>query len=753
MKRMLSHRAASWAVLIMLVLCFLPFTFGTRLIDVRSQDRTPTTRQDIETAQGVTLSSRAGHLEPESSTPPSAQWDMTYGGQYDDFAYSAIQTSDGRFALAGYTYSSGAGLSDFWLVKTDAFGTMVWNKTYGGAMRDEAFSMIQTSDGGYALAGITRSFGAGMGDFWLVKTDGAGTMLWNMTYGGTSTDEARSVVQTSDGGYVLAGYTMSIAIGAPNFWLVKTDASGTMQWNETYGGTTPEYAYSVIQASDGGYLLAGYLDSYSGYDMWLVKTYSNGTMQWNQTFGGQYNDKAFSVIQTSDGGYALAGYTDSLGTGATDFWLVKTDANGVMQWNQSYGEASTDEAYDLVQTNDGGYVLTGWTASYGAGGIDFWLVKTDSSGSAQWNQTYGGTGEDEAFSVVQTTDWGYALAGYTYSYGAGDADFWLVKVEREPGRMFVDPAERTFYLPPTSPPPYPRYNFSIMVENLPQVRVISCSIEWNTTAVNITREWLGIHFDGWTMLAAEWNFEQGYIDLLTAVTQTWPPQALDITFAVEVFKVEVEIRSINAPFNTLVDIYYQEAWADNPDNPLVVLGDCPYDHMLFVEHTRDVAVLDVTTCKDGCKPFPTVSQNYTMHINVTVENQGSLAESFNVTVYANSTLINQTELVLPVATSTVLTIKWNATLAYGNYTISAMADVVENETDTEDNTCIDGTVLVTIPGDVNGDFQVKPKDLNTLLAAYGSRPYNPNCDLAGDDHKIGPQDLNMLLSHYGQHYP
>lgn len=169
--------------------------------------------------------------------------------------------------------------------------------------------------------------------------------------------------------------------------------------------------------------------------------------------------------------------------------------------------------------------------------------------------------------------------------------------------------------------------------------------------------------------------------------------------------------------------------------------------------TQDVAVTNIKTCKDGCIPFPTVGQNYTMHINVTVENQGNYTETFAVTVYANTTIINQTQLVLPTATSTVLAIKWNTTgFTYDNYTISAVADTVCGEMDTADNIYVGSTVLVTIAGDVDGDFRVRPMDLNTLLAAYGARPYNPNCDI-DDTHKIGPIDLNILLSHYGWHYP
>jgi len=193
------------------------------------------------------------------------------------------------------------------------------------------------------------------------------------------------------------------------------------------------------------------------------------------------------------------------------------------------------------------------------------------------------------------------------------------------------------------------------------------------------------------------------------------------------------------------------------------IGDTPYiintnnqDYyplMMPWSVVHDVAVTNLTTCKDGCTPIRTVGQNYMMHINVTVENQGNFAENLSVTVYANATVINQTQTTLSSATTAVLTIRWNATLPYDNYTISAYASPIQGETETANNNFTGGTVAVTIPGDINGDFQVKPKDLNTLLAAFGSRPYNPNCDLANDDHYIGPKDLNTLLSHFGQHYP
>jgi len=367
-----------------------------------------------------------------SQEPPPTEWNKTYGGMGDDEALSMVRSSDGGYALAGYANSSGAGDYDFWLVRTDSAGNALWNRTYGGTNTDQAYDLVQTVDGGYALAGVTLSFGfgAGKGDFWLVKTDASGNAQWNKTYGGTGRDGAYGgLVQTADGGYALAGYTNSFGAGSYDFWLVKTDASGTMQWNKTYGGTHEDVAYSLVQTADGGYALAGDTYSFGAGDCnsWLVKTGASGNAQWNKTYGGTNHDEVLALVQTGDGGYALAGYTDSFGAGFYDFWLVKTGASGNAQWNKTYGGTDYDEALALVQTEDGGYALAGLTSSFGAGSYDFWLVKTDASGNAQWNQTYGGTGGDYANALVQTLDGGYALAGLTDSCGAGSYDFWLVK--------------------------------------------------------------------------------------------------------------------------------------------------------------------------------------------------------------------------------------------------------------------------------------------------------------------------------------
>lgn len=390
----------------------------------------------------------ASHVQPARSLePPPTEWTRTYGGTNDDSAEWVIQTVDGGYAIAGHTYSYSSGVVDAWLIKTDSAGQLQWNKAYGGTGGDYIKSVVQTNDGGYVLAGITSSLGVGQDDFWLVKTDSGGETLWSKAFGGAGLDWAYVVIQTSDGGYMLAGVTNSSGAGSCDAWLVKTDSAGTMQWNRTYGGTDYEEARSVVQIGDGGYVFAGSTSSYGAgdYDFWLVKTDSNGNMQWNKTYGGISTENPSSVVQTKDGGYALAGQMVTRGSGISpndDFWLVKTDSNGNIQWNRAYGGTGNDGANSLIQTGDGGFALAGYTYSYGAGQPssegtgepNFWLVKTNSSGYMQWSKAYGGDYGETASCVIQTIDQGYAIAGDTRSQRYGPSDSWLVKVANEDAR-------------------------------------------------------------------------------------------------------------------------------------------------------------------------------------------------------------------------------------------------------------------------------------------------------------------------------
>ena len=388
-------------------------------------------------------------------------WNRIYrlllSGYVGTVGYSVLQTSDGGYAIAGYTDSFGAGGIDIFLVKTDSAGTMQWNKTYGGTGDESGRSFVRTSDGGYAIAGYTSSFGAGASDVYLVKTDSAGTMQWNKTYGGTGTDLGYSVVQTSDGGYAIAGRTNSFGAGGIDVYLVKTDSAGSMQWNKTYGGTGNDVGNSIVQTYDSIYAIAGYTNSFGagGNDVYLVMTDSHGSMQWNKTYGGTGNDVGNSIVQTSDYWYfgtdfwyVIVGDTSSFGAGEEDVYLIKTSTSGNMVWNKTYGGTGDESGNSVVRTSDGGYAVAGYTYSFGAGFSDVYLVKTDSAGSMQWSKTYGGTDGERGHSIIKTSDGGYVIAGdIHYSY-IGGFDIFLVKsdVYGDFGLARVDSAANTLTL-------------------------------------------------------------------------------------------------------------------------------------------------------------------------------------------------------------------------------------------------------------------------------------------------------------------
>jgi hypothetical protein len=383
-------------------------------------------------------------------------WNRTYGGAGDDRGHSMVQTSDGGFAIVGFTFSFGAGLSDVYLVKTDASGNIQWNKTYGGPGSDFGYSLIGTSDGGYAIAASTDTYADGYDDFWLIKTDASGNVQWSKTYGSPDDDVPSSLVATSDGGYAIAGITWSSPAVAPvDMYLVKTDANGNMQWSKTYGGALWEECSSVVETSDGGYAMTGSTTSFGPgdrSDVYLVKTDSSGNMQWNKTYGGDSittNDSGSSVIQTSDAGYVIAGTTWSSSTGSNDVYLIRTDVNGALQWSRTYGGTSDERGRSMVQASDGGYAIAGYTYSFGAGAPDVYLVKTDSLGNAQWSKAYGGSNPDFGYSLVRTSDGGFAIAGYTDYPGPSGYDYvFLVKtdVEGEFGLVRTDTAANTVTL-------------------------------------------------------------------------------------------------------------------------------------------------------------------------------------------------------------------------------------------------------------------------------------------------------------------
>ncbi|MFA4872068.1 MAG: hypothetical protein WC610_03375 [Patescibacteria group bacterium] len=370
---------------------------------------------------------------------PPIEWQKTFGGtNTEDQANSVQQTSDHGYIVAGWTWSFGGAGShndayDAYLIKTDTNGNLLWQKTLGGINGDIASSVQQTSDNGYIVAGATYSFGAGNSDAYLIKTDSKGNLLWQKTFGGTGEDWASSVQQTSDGGYIVAGLTQSFGAGSEDVYLIKTDANGNLLWQKTLGGTNGDMASSVQQTPDNGYIIAGWTTSFGAgsYDAYLIKTDANGNLLWEKTFGGTDWDWANSVQQTSDHGYIVAGSTSSFGAGYGDVYLIKTDSNGNLLWEKTFGGISDDGAFSVQQTSDNGYIIAGEIRSFQPISKDAYLIKTDSNGELQWQKTFGETRWDWANSVQQTSDHGYIVAGGTTSFGTGSYDVYLVKIAPE----------------------------------------------------------------------------------------------------------------------------------------------------------------------------------------------------------------------------------------------------------------------------------------------------------------------------------
>jgi hypothetical protein len=357
-------------------------------------------------------------------------WTKTFGGNSYDCGYSVQQTTDDGFIITGYTESFGAGMRDVWLIKTTGFGDTLWTRAFGGPSDDQAYSINQNSDGGFIITGYTLSFGAGMYDVWLIKLDASGDTLWTKTFGGSNDDLGLAVQQTTDEGYILAGYTSSFGDGLNDVWLIKTNSSGDTLWTKTYGVNGDELGYFVQQTEDEGYIIAGEYTTSIGIgtsDIWLIKTDASGDTLWTKTFGGEFDDNGHCVQQTSDGGYIITGSTLSFGAGVYDIWLIKTDASGDTLWTKTYGARGDEQGYSVQQTLDEGYIITGFKRVFGINNTNIWLIKTDASGNQLWTKTFGGSKDEQGYSVKQTSDGGYIVTGFTTPLGSDYEDVWMIK--------------------------------------------------------------------------------------------------------------------------------------------------------------------------------------------------------------------------------------------------------------------------------------------------------------------------------------
>jgi len=379
----------------------------------------------------ITLSTQT--TKADLLQPPAIEWSRTFGGPNEDYGNWLIKTSDGGYLVTGVIAPENpASVIDYWdglLVKTDSAGNTVWSKTFEGIGQDYLYRMIQTSDQGYLLQGWTDSYNDGNREIWLIKIDNLGNTIWSKTYPDAPQSGWTGLVQTGDGGYALAAGTYGLA-GGIDVTLTKLDTTGNIQWTKSYGGSGFDCTNALIQMSDGGYAIAGRTTSSTGnQDFLLIRTDASGNMLWSKAYGGPSEDGASDMVGTADGGFAIVGYTYSYGAGGMDAWLVKIDSNGNMLWDKTYGGTGTDLGTAIVQTFDGGYALTGPTSSFGAGSYDFYLVRTDANGNLLWSDAYGGPNYDWASGIIQASDGGYVLVGFINQAGdAGTADFWLLKV-------------------------------------------------------------------------------------------------------------------------------------------------------------------------------------------------------------------------------------------------------------------------------------------------------------------------------------
>ena len=320
-----------------------------------------------------------------------------------------------------------------------------WEQTYGGDENDQGRSVQQTTDGGYIITGTTHSFGDGNGfNIYLIKTDENGEEEWSQTFGGDGWDWGYSVQQTTDGGYVLTGYTTDYFNGqGRDVILIKTNENGEEIWSQTFGGESDDEGHSVQQTTDGGYIITGVIRLLDHFDVYLIKTDENGEEIWSQTFGGEESwDEGNSVQQTTDGGYIIIGDTTSPFSGEEDsswnVYLIKTDSNGVEEWSHIFGGELNDLGKSIQQTTDGGYIITGIhgrSVIVGQGNNingDVYLIKTNGDGEEEWSQILGGTEDDRGDSVRETTDGGYIISGHVMSLfsGFGDgSDILLIKTD------------------------------------------------------------------------------------------------------------------------------------------------------------------------------------------------------------------------------------------------------------------------------------------------------------------------------------
>ncbi|MEW6379241.1 MAG: PQQ-binding-like beta-propeller repeat protein [bacterium] len=361
----------------------------------------------------------------DPSIEPPGSWAKIFNKLGDDVARSIQQTDDGGYIVAGYTAADD---TYCYILKLDSAGSLVWDRTFPDSGNGEAYSIQQTSDGGYIMGGYIVAED-GSNDFYVLKLDGDGDLEWEETYGNMNNEVAKSVQQTTDGGYIAAGYTeYTEGDEGSDIYVVRLQSDGSLIWDEVFDNGGYEDACSIQETADNGYIIAGSTDSEGDLHGYLVKIDQDGFEDWSKILPGNGYTEILSIRRTTDRGYIAAGYSSGVDNFNFDSYVVKLDENGNEDWHKTFGRAQGDEeAASVQEIQGGGYIIAGYTKSLGTGGRDFYIIKLDAGGMLVWDQTFGSTEDEEARSIYQISDGGYIVAG-TRTIG-GDGDFYLIKLE------------------------------------------------------------------------------------------------------------------------------------------------------------------------------------------------------------------------------------------------------------------------------------------------------------------------------------
>lgn len=424
------------------------------------------------------------------SQSPNIIWQNSIGGLVEDDLFTLLQTRNGSFILGGESWSGISGdktesnflYNDFWIVKVDSTGNIVWQNTIGGMGNDNFRAIDTTTDGGFIIGGYSNSEISGdktethlgvddfSGDYWVLKLDSIGNVVWQNTIGGNSVDELFAIKQTLDGGYILGGESLSDSSfdksennkGFSDCWVVKLDSLGNIEWENSFGGTGTEHLFSLDISFDGGYIIGA--SSHSGIgedksepnkgadDFWVIKLDESGNIIWDKTIGGDSWDIIRSITTTIDSNYIVFGYSNSGITGDKtetnfgyeDYWLIKLNQDGEILWQNTIGGSSIDIGVSVAQKNSGNYLIGGYSFSSTSGDktdslrgdSDFWIVELDSLGMILWDKTIGGDGKDLIANFIETSDGGYLVGGTGYCNltgdmtdpGNGTTEFWIIKL-------------------------------------------------------------------------------------------------------------------------------------------------------------------------------------------------------------------------------------------------------------------------------------------------------------------------------------